>query len=350
MAVFEHPTSRPVSRRRVLLGLSAVAASTALPHLPKAHAAPTPEDRLQKEFGLVRLSGTVWGLPLEVQLKEKLAQLPLLRESVVTAEKELDDRAAANRRAWTEAAPTMETMKQALGQLSPTDPKRAPLAQQLAALETSVSEPSRLSLRGEIRNRLIAFSRDRSLLALALLWIRAQVPQMTEQYAKLAQREELTAALKQLGNDRLGPQKNYTPEVKRLAEYDKLVFTDWLPAYQQATQTRFSAIVNEQAPVTFSWTEETGAELLLPSSAVEPCGLTIPERAPQQVVKLGERRLMATKITIPSLRLGRHLAKNIAALVLPPEGEDLGAQLPRHLLSGLRINIELDRLRMTIAG
>ena len=40
---------------------------------------------------------------------------------------------------------------------------------------------------------------------------------------------------------------------------------------------------------------------------------------------------------------------NLAAWVLPPEGEDLGARLPRNVLAGLRVSIELDRLRLTIS-
>jgi hypothetical protein len=350
--------SLAVSRRQALLGISAVAAGTALPLLPSRQVlladtknSPSPEERLQKVHGLVRLSGGVWGLPLEAELKEKLAQLPLLRESVVIAEKELEERAAANRRAWTEAAPAMETLKQALGRLSPTDPQRVPLAQQLTNLETTVSEPSRLSLRGEVRARLVAFSRDRSLLQLALLWIRAKVPKLADEYARLTKIADVAMALKQLGNEKLGPLKNYPLEVKRLSDYDKLVFTDWLPAYQQTGQTRFSAIVNEQAPVTFTWSEDTDGKLLLPASVLEPCGLALPDKAtPQQPINLGDRRLLACQLTVPSLRLGRHVAKNLTAWVLPPEGEDLGARLPRQALAGLRINIELDRLRLTVSA
>ncbi len=99
---------------------------------------------------------------------------------------------------------------------------------------------------------------------LALLWIRAQTPKLAEEYARLAKLPDVAAALKQLGNEKLGPLKNYGLEVKRLAEYDKLVFTDWLPVYQQAGQTRFSAILGEQAPVTFTWSEETGAQTSSP--------------------------------------------------------------------------------------
>jgi hypothetical protein len=348
--------SLAVSRRQALLGISALASSS-LSLLPFRQAlsagakhSPSPEERLQKVHGLVRLSGGIWGLPLEAELKERLAQLPQLRESVVIAEKELEERAAANRRAWTEAAPAMETLKQALGRLSPTDPQRIPLAQQLTNLETTVSEPSRLSLRGEVRARLVAFSRDRSLLQLALLWIRAKVPKLVDEYARLTKIADLATAVKQLGNEKLGPLKNYGLEMKRLAEYDKLVFTDWLPAYQQTGQTRFSAIVNEQAPVTFTWSEDTDGKLLIPASILEPCDLSLPEDSPSQTIKLGDRSLTVCNVTIPTLRLGRHVAKNLAALVLPPEGEDLGAQLPRHVLAGLRINIELDRLRLTISG
>ena len=359
MAVFTQSIAFPappaVSRREALLGISAVALGAALPLIPSSQGLaaagekPGPEERLQKGHGLVRLSGGVWGLPLEVELKEKLAELPLLRESVVTAEKELEERAAANRRAWGEAAPALKTLQQALVRLSPSDPKRIPLAQQLSALEATASEPSRLSCRGEVRARLVAFSRDRSLLQLALLWIRAKVPQLAEEYAKKGKLADVAKALKELGNEKLGPLKNYDAEVKRLAEYDKLVFTDWLPAYQQAGQTRLSAIVNEQAPVTFTWTEESRGLFLLPASILEPCGLAVMGNAPQQLVTLGDRRLMSRELTIPTLRLGRHVVKNLTAWILPPEGEDLGARLPRSVLAGLRINIELDRLRLTVS-
>lgn len=349
--------SLAVSRRQALLGISALAAGMAISILPSRQAnsaeakdSQGPEHRLQKQFGLIRLSGGVWRLPLEADLKEKLVQLPLLRESVVTAEKELEERTAANRRAWTEAAPSLETLKQALGRLSPTDPQRIPLAQQLTMLEAAVSEPSRLSLRGEVRARLVAFSRDRSLLQLALLWIRAQVPRLTEEYARLAKLPDVATALNQLGNEKLGPLKNYHLEVKRLTDYDKLVFTDWLPVYQQAGQTRLSSIVNEQAPVTFTWSEDSDGKLILPASVLEPCGLSLPENSPRQTIKLADRTLTVRELTIPTLRLGRHVAKNLTAWVLPPEGEDLGARLPRQALAGLCINIELDRLRLTVSA
>ncbi|MCE9526816.1 MAG: retroviral-like aspartic protease family protein [Planctomycetales bacterium] len=356
-ASVEFVHSLAVSRRQALAGISALAAGSALSSyrsrdVLSADAKETnrPEERLQKGHGLIRLSGGVWGLPLEAELKEKLAQLPILRESVVLAEKELGERAEANRLAWKESAPAMETLKQALGRLSPTDPQRTALTQQLAALETNISEPSRLSCRGEIRARLVAFSRDRSLLQLALLWIRAQAPRLAEEYARLAKLPEVTAALKQLGNEKLGPLKNYAPEVKRLTEYDKLVFTDWLPAYQQAGQTRLSAIVNEQAPVTFTWSEESDGKLLLPAGVLEPCGLALPKNSSPQTIKVADRTLIAHQLTVPTLRLGRHVAKNLTAWILPPEGEDLGPRLPRQALTGLRINIELDRLRLTVTA
>lgn len=360
MAVFRESvvseSLQTVSRRQALRGISALAVGTALAALPSRPAlagtkeTTSPEERLKKGYGLIRLSAGVWGLPLEAELKEKLAQLPLLRESVVLAEKELGEQAATNRRAWTEAAPAMETLKQAIGRLSPTDPQRIALTRQLTALEGSVSEPSRLSCRGEVRARLVAFSRDRSLLQLGLLWIRAQTPKLAEEYARLARLPDVAEALKLLGNEKLGPLKNYGPEVKRLAEYDKLVFTDWLPAYQQAGQTRLTAIVNEQSSVTFTWQEESEGKLLLPASVLEPCGLNLPEDSPRQTVKIADRTVSARELVIPTLRLGRHLAKNLTAWILPPEGEDLGARLPRRILTGLRINIELDRLRLTVTA
>ena len=138
-------------------------------------------------------------------------------------------------------------------------------------------------------------------------------------------------------------------DVKRLGDYDKLVFTSWLPVYRQAGETRLAAIVNEQATVTFTWSEETQDRLLLPASALESCGLALAKDAPQRQLKLVGRNLAARELKIPFLRLGRHVVKNLVAWVLPPEGEDLGARLPRNVLAGLRVNIELDRLRLTIS-
>lgn len=336
-----------VSRRDALRGLAALS----LPALARLGAAADyaePEKVLEKQHGLVRLSGGIWGLPLEAELKEKLASLPLLRESVVTAEKDLEERAAANRRAWTEAAPAIEVLRQALGRLSPNDPKRVALTQQLATVEAAACEPARLSCNAVVRAHLIDFSRDRSLLQLALLWVRAQTPRLAEEYAQLLKQADVTAALKQLG-ERVGPQKNYGPEVKRLRDYDKLVFTSWLPVYQQAGQTRLAAIVNEQAPVTFTWSGESNGSLLLPASVLESCGLTLANDAPTRQLKLAGRSLTTREVVLPALRLGRHVVKDLTALVLPPEGEDLGARLPRSVLSNLRVSIELDRLRLTIS-
>jgi hypothetical protein len=336
-----------LSRRDALLGLAALTLP-AFARLGNAADDAEPEKVLEKQHGLVRLSGGVWGLPLEAELKEKLASLPILRESVVTTEKDLEERAAANRRAWVEAAPALEALRQALGRLSPSDPKRVPLAQQLATVEATACEPARLSASAVVRAQLIAFSRDRSLLQLSLLWIRAQTPRLEEEYARVLKQPGVMAALKQLG-ERLGPQKNYVPEVKRLAEYDKLVFTSWLPVYQQAGQTRLAAILNEQAPVTFTWSEECEGSILLPASVLESCGLTLATDAPTRQLKVAGRSLTTRELILPVLRLGRHVVKNLAALVLPPEGEDLGARLPRNILSSLRVNIELERLRMTVS-
>ena len=351
MAVPFPSSLKAVSRRSALQGVAALAAGGMLSHTLLADApreSASPEEVLQKRHGLVRLSGNVWGLPLEVELKERLAQLQPLKEGIVTAEKDLEDRAAANRRAWQEAAPALETLKQAITSLSTSDPKRIVLQQQLGAVEATTSEPSRLSCRADIRGKLIALSRDRSLLQLAVLWIRAGVPRLHEQYARLSQVDEVAATIKKLGGDKLGPLKNYAPELKKLAEHERLVFTSWVPVYQQAGQTRLAAIVNEQAPLTFTWSEETGAIPYLPASAVESCGLSVPGEAPQKQIRLAGRSLSIREVVIPALRLGRHVVKDISAWLLPPEGEDLGARLPRVALRDLRANIELDRLRMTL--
>ena len=76
--MFDESFPCAVSRRQAVAGLSALAAAAGLPRFSFGQKVTNPEERLQKQFGLVRLSGIVWGLPLELELKEKLAQLKQL--------------------------------------------------------------------------------------------------------------------------------------------------------------------------------------------------------------------------------------------------------------------------------
>lgn len=315
-----------------------------------AQADDSAEQLLREKYGLLRLSGTVWGLPLEEQLREKLAALPTLRESIVLAEKELQSRIESNRLAWQENAPASEALRQSLALLSPTDPRRLAGEQQLQAMQLLALPPDRLGANADVRARLIALGQDRSAMVLSLLWIRNAIPKLQQRYEELAQSPDLRHLLKQLDGTRLGPLKNYTSEARKAAEYDKLVFNSLLPVYFQGGRVRVAVIINEQSSLTCTWSEATDSKLILPASCLEGAGLTLPETATGKTVSLGmDRTLTVRETTLPYLRLGRHVVKDVPAWILPPEGEDLGATLPRQVLTGLRVQIQPEFLRMAVA-
>jgi hypothetical protein len=49
----------------------------------------------------------VWILPLELELRQELAELPKRRERVLALEREVDQRIEQNRRAWQESQPAI---------------------------------------------------------------------------------------------------------------------------------------------------------------------------------------------------------------------------------------------------
>ena len=75
----------------------------------------------------------------------------------------------------------------------------------------------------------------------------------------------------------------------------------------------------------------------------------MPGDAPTQTLRIGGRTIEAREVFLPSLRVGSCHAKSVAALVLPPEAEDLGAQITPLALSPWRVKIERERLRMTLS-
>src|SRR5687768_7150087 len=78
----------------------------------------TAAEQLAERYGLVKITGRVWGLPAEQQLRARLKRLPELRERIVTAQKELDERVAQNDAAWKGTELVIASLNQRLAQLS----------------------------------------------------------------------------------------------------------------------------------------------------------------------------------------------------------------------------------------
>jgi hypothetical protein len=340
---------KSLSRRRWLC----LSAAPLLPLLPLANllarAGESPSEVLDR-CGLSLLGTHVWATAAELRLRQKLSELPRLKESIVATERSLDERVEQNRHAWHDGQPARAKLKQAIGKLSPSDPQRKEIEATLAELTRSASDPARLPARGDVRAQLVSLGHDRSALALSLLWLRGAWQKLQYHYHELTSDPAVQRALAAIGHEqKLGPAKSYEADLKRLGEYERLVFTSWLPIYLQSGRIRFTAIANEETPVTFSWGDASDQKAILTAGAADAIGLVIPASAPRSTLKFGSGRSHGVReVRLASLRLGKFVVRDTPMFILPPEGEDLGSRIGRAALDELSVKLVPEQWRMTI--
>jgi hypothetical protein len=342
--------SAPATRR--LAALLALAAALCFVRPTPVQADDEAARAVLAEHGLVRLGRRTWVVAEERKLREQFERLPRLRETIVTAERDLEAAIAVNRERWTAAQPLVAAAKQSLAKLSPGDPQRAVLEDQIASLERGATRPAQLGGQSLIRQQVIELSSARNELLAAVASIRSVTAMLDATYAKLAERPEVIESLRQAGDEqRLGPARNYAADEPRLAEFESLAATKWVPMYLLAGQTRVAALVGEKTPVTFTWHDASDQPLVLTHSAAEAAGIVPAASAPRETIAAAPgREVSAQKITIPQLRLGKLLVTNVTGYVLAPEHEDIGNRLGGMALSGHAVRLQPERLRMWIGA
>ncbi len=166
----------------------------------------------------------------------------------------------------------------------------------------------------------------------------------------LAEDREVASAIKQLGEGHeLGSGKDYDSEpfLRRMAQYEKQVFTDELPLYRAGGELRVAGFIN-RTPVTFTW-HDTSEPTMLTASVIEATGLKIPADAPRMDRRMADGRTLAVRrFEIPYLRFGRHVLTNVPALALPPEGENFGVQIGPTAFEGHSPSAEPETFRLVI--
>lgn len=307
---------------------------------------------LEEEHHLRRLpSSSVWVTREERELRAAWREVASHHEATLLLQQALAEQIERNQRDFAAFRKVESTLQAALGTLKPEDKNRQPLEARLAALRKEVIAPEQLADQPAIRSRLLELVHHRHALWVAACAIRRQTPMVGETYARLAKNPQVARALSRLGeNHRLGPARDYDQELKKLADYERDFLTDWVPLYLQAGRPRLAALANESTPVTFTW--NSGSEpAVITAAMAEALGLRIAADGPTQQVTLApQRTYRAREATIPSLRLGRARVENVKVLVLPPEGEDLGARIGPAALSGIGAVAQPERLRLWLAS
>lgn len=339
---------------------------------PAAAAGTSPQQLLEQEKGLVRKQGR-WLLPLEISFRSRVQQLPKLDDNVRQARQKLLQTAQPiiqrNARALRDIQLIQANLK-VLDNRAPDDlgpGQRKILEEQikrhrsrLSTLQKQSLSPAQLSGVPVIRAGLIELTNRRNELALAILLIHDERPKLRSQYERLANDRQVQSALRELGGQRLGPVEDYDHArwLHRIATYEETVFDSHLPLYEDNGRLRISCIIG-RTPATFTW-KSSSEPILLTSSMVEAIGLTAGKltagkltagKDKQQFI-LREfddgRKLMLRPIVIPYLRLGKHVLRDVPAFVLPPDGENIGAQIGGMALPGVSAEAQPERFRLVI--
>lgn len=308
-------------------------------------------EALLRSKGLHRHEGgNIWVLGLESRLRTHAASLDELRRGVISLQAAVDQRIEQNRLRWEAASARSEVLKVALQTLKKDDPKRKAMEQQIQELRRQAVEPRQLGATPDVQARLVELTNQRQALTLAVLTVRDGVPRLEAEYQRLAQDAAVQAALRQLdGAPRLGPvQPNYRAELRRVSECERVVLTPWIPLYLQSGQLRVGGLVNERHPATFTWKTESQPTVLT-ASMLEGAGLSVPRDAASTTLAFDRgRQVTARQVTVPAIRFGRHVLTDVPAWVLPPEAEDLGAQIGPPAFADYGVRCEPERLRMVI--
>ena len=293
----------------------------------------------RRETGLKRSVDALDSLERRHQLAiakadEILAANEAIRERLVQAEEatRTKGRIDGNR-------PHTSTSRQS-GRTSPTTP--------LTELSSQMPDVTGLGEQSPLQLAMIDLSSTRAALQLAVLQIIREAPKLDAEYKALESDADVQSAMKILpSNARLGPIANYQREIVKAESARAAAFKSEIPGYFESGRFRLQAIVNEFQPVTFS-VVESGPSVVTASVAQQ---LGLPGRAVprMQEWELDGRRLAVYAVRLAELRLGSVTIKNFAAVVLPPDAEDLGSRLSIASLTGYRATIQPRQMKLLLA-
>jgi aspartyl protease family protein len=290
-----------------------------------AVAADPPSDAVLKEKGL-RKSGTVYVLPGEAEVQKKLNTAKALYRaaSVAAAQKHQYEQGAQEARSQIQQ---MEQQYVMLNQQLSQTPA-GPAHNQLVAMVNALGGQINLMRRqGSDETKQVVGARlanDRESFLQAVLDLRKLIDKTNEQYAALAADEEVKAVLEGLNRAgttklkyALGPSKAYQANVKLLEKVEASVLTENVELRKEGGVYWVDVTINGK--VTRPMVFDTGAStVVLPADLASQIGLTPGPDTPTMPAQVADgSEVIAHKMVIPSLRLGKFTVNNVECIVMP---------------------------------
>ena len=192
---------------------------------------------------------------------------------------------------------------------------------------------------------LVDWINAQAALEVTVLGIERSIAALERKYQTLAGDSALTAALERIGNLRLGPAKDYRRNNRLIAAQG--FFSARQPIFRESGALAHRGGVNERTPATFSFVEQSRPTFITTTLA-ESLGLEADSREPANASALASAILSVRRVTLPSLRLGKFVFRDVPVLLLPPEAEDLGSQLASGSLAGCRARLKAQRMSLDL--
>ncbi|MEX0937447.1 MAG: aspartyl protease family protein [Pirellulales bacterium] len=294
-------------------------------------------------------TGDIWIVPEETQLRRRMESLPgarreyfaarrsmrQLRETLTALRSQSQQTRAAIDQGERQrlrnglGALAVQTIEKRLEQLRRQASEQAGKLERLdAADETS-----------ELAKAALRLHKARLELMNQLLWCRRLHAAIGTRYEALRNDPQVMQAIDRLGGEaRLGPIEPLDIVGRRLARFEEEVLTGAVPLIQRGTQYSFAARLGDVA-ATFSYSGPDGESVVTPS-LLKSAGIGVPDGAEQVTVHIDERRIPAQRITLDSVRVGTHELRDVPALAVGPEGEDLGARLGGSAFEHYRVELD----------
>ena len=304
--------------------------------------------------GLVR-QGNLWVLKEESDWLARTARLRPLEKSVLSAQQMYAAELLHNERRfgeleqlrrqvreWQRLAAGPDVSKNTKARLA--DQVRAN-QQLIATLEKETADPREADRSPPVQQALIDWIDRRAELAEALLADRGLAASLAARYAEFQRDPGVLAALGDVAaRRRLGPSRTFELQAAALDKLAANLFRPSLPVYRQHGVWHVNVVLEERAARTLNFSPN-GTEHFLAASLLESAGVAVDQHAPDMLIQTsGGRTVRGKRIVLASLRIGSVVLTNVAAVALPPDGEDLGSVLAGKGLAGQRLEIDPTRL------
>ena len=306
--------------------------------------------------------GKLWILPEEQNLRDHLATLKRFDDRYRDANSYVEQLLDANEAILAHVTKLDEIVKktrEAAAAAKAGTPQKKQLDTELKNEETTVEQlrkpyipPEKLGNAPPLKPALVDRVNARTEATLKFLAYRDTPDDLPQRYDQVRADPSIAAAIAALSPPgQLGPLKGLHDKWRfTVDKLDSSLLSDTLPVYRDGHVFRFTAIINDRRPLTFTF-DNTGEPTVIPQNQAETAGLTIDPQARKVNYHISEGRDVAARVVkIPQIRLGRNVLNNVEAYILPPEAADVGARVGPNSLPGYRVTINAARFLLTVEG